>query len=76
MQARGLGINLTTSALETLMEARTVNNLWVANWQIWHESPLWCSLVQIGRQDSFQVMRDSSANLPPELDALARACSI
>jgi hypothetical protein len=30
----------------------------VANWQIWHESPLWCSLVQIGRQDSFQLMRD------------------
>src|SRR6201982_2376646 len=33
-------------------------HLWVANWQIWHESPLWCSLVQIGRQDSFQLMRD------------------
>jgi hypothetical protein len=32
--------------------------LWVANWQIWHESPLWCSLVQIGQQDSFQLMRD------------------
>jgi hypothetical protein len=35
-------------------------HLWVANWQIWHESPLWCSLVpvQIGLQDSFQLMRD------------------
>src|SRR6201988_1872651 len=32
--------------------------LWVANWQIWHESPPWCSLVQVGRQDSFQLMRD------------------
>src|ERR1700752_5542917 len=31
---------------------------WVANWQIWHESPPWCSLVQIGRQDSFHLMRD------------------
>src|ERR1700746_1715707 len=32
--------------------------VWVANWQIWHESPPWCSLVQSGRQDSFQLMRD------------------
>ena len=24
-------------------------NLWVANWQLWHKSPLWCSLAQIGR---------------------------
>ena len=23
--------------------------LWVANWQLWHKSPLWCSLAQIGR---------------------------
>src|ERR1700751_3172650 len=35
-----------------------VSRLWGANWQIWHESPLWCSLVQIGRQDSFKLMRD------------------
>ena len=34
------------------------DNLWVANWQIWHESPPWCSLVQIDRQDNFQLMRD------------------
>ena len=24
-------------------------DLWVANWQLWHKSPLWCSLAQIGR---------------------------
>ena len=23
--------------------------VWVANWQLWHKSPLWCSLAQIGR---------------------------
>jgi RHS repeat-associated protein len=27
--------------------------LWVANWQLWHKSPLWCSLAQIGRHDNF-----------------------
>ena len=32
--------------------------LWVANWQLWHKSPLWCSLAQIGRHDNFQLMRD------------------
>jgi hypothetical protein len=37
---------------------RVISIMWVANWQIWHESPPWCSLVQIGRQDSFQLMRD------------------
>ena len=26
-----------------------VVELWVANWQLWHKSPLWCSLAQIGR---------------------------
>ena len=25
------------------------DSLWVANWQLWHKSPLWCSLAQIGR---------------------------
>jgi AraC family transcriptional regulator, regulatory protein of adaptative response / methylated-DNA-[protein]-cysteine methyltransferase len=24
---------------------RCVENLWVANWQLWHKSPLWCSLA-------------------------------
>jgi hypothetical protein len=32
--------------------------LWVANWQLWHKSPLWCSLAQICRHDNFQLMRD------------------
>jgi hypothetical protein len=32
--------------------------VWVANWQLWHKSPLWCSLAQIGRHDNFQLMRD------------------
>ena len=55
----------------------TFLNLLVANWQIWHGSPPWCSLVQIGRQDSFQLMRDllllqptgrsAMVSLPPKI---------
>ena len=37
--------------------------MWVANWQLWHKSPLWCSLAQIGRLDNFQLMRDGLTTL-------------
>jgi hypothetical protein len=36
-------------------------NLEACGWRIgkfWRESPLWCSLVQIGRRVNFQLMRD------------------
>jgi hypothetical protein len=39
--------------------------LWVANWQIWHESPLWCSLVQIGPATLFQIPQGAGPSKIP-----------
>jgi nucleoside-diphosphate-sugar epimerase len=43
-----LGPDYATSVhiIRRLMEGAI---LWVANWQLWHKSPLSCSLAQIGR---------------------------
>ena len=41
-----MGIMMTDAAKAP---AEQLAKLWVANWQLWHKSPLWCSLAQIGR---------------------------
>jgi pimeloyl-ACP methyl ester carboxylesterase len=47
-----------SSRCSLLKAILTMAGLWVANWQLWHKSQLWCSLAQIGRHDNFQLMRD------------------
>ncbi len=52
LKCRGTVVALPDSS--KMITHRTYSDfLWVANWQLWHKSPLWCSLAQIGRHDNF-----------------------
>ena len=48
-KASGLSGKLRVSTAICFGRLHLIPNLWVANWQLWHKSPLWCSLAQIGR---------------------------
>src|SRR5258708_1574630 len=52
---------LTLNNCRDVALPRATPSVRTCGWRIgkfWRESPLWCSLVQIGRRDNFQLMRD------------------
>jgi AcrR family transcriptional regulator len=45
----GQGSIIAINEIRRVLAELVKEDLWVANWQLWHKSPLWCSLAQIGR---------------------------